>query len=88
MRVDPTNTSKKLWYFYEPSYGLAKFDSEKAMKVGVNKLLKNGPIGTSQVHFGTPSKPLYGVSVFNQNTLIDRKWAIEDVKKLSQPIGS
>ena len=88
VRVDPTNTSKKLWYFYEPSYGLAKFDSEKAMKVGVNKLLKNGPIGTSQVHFGTPSKPLYGVSVFNQNTLIDRKWAIEDVKKLSQPIGS
>lgn len=88
VRIDPTDISKKIWYFYEPSYGLAKFESEKAMKAGVSKLLKKGPIGSSQAHFGTPSKPLYGMSVFNENNLAKENWSKVDVKKLSQPIGS
>ncbi|WP_338477169.1 hypothetical protein [Pseudomonas khavaziana] len=86
VRVDPTNISKKIWYCYEPNYGLAKFESERAMKRGMPKLLKNGEIGSSQIHFGTGSKPIYGMSTFNPNNLVKNNWPIESVKKMSQPL--
>lgn len=88
VRVDPTNIGKKIWFCYEPNYGLAKFESERAMKRGMSKLLKNGEIGSSQNHFGIGSKPIYGMSKFEPNNLVKNNWLIEDVKKMSQPLLS
>jgi hypothetical protein len=85
-RVDPKSINKKTWFFYEPSYGLAKFESEAAMKRGMNKLLNSGTIGRSHNQYGLPSKPIYGMSVFDTNNLIKNNLAIADVRKLSKPL--
>ncbi|MGF6097438.1 hypothetical protein [Pseudomonas sp. 18175] len=88
VRIDPAKIKKPIWFFYEPNFGLAIFDSKNKMKAGMRKLLKTGPIGTSHLHYGTPSKPIYGTSTFNPDNLKKQNWSIEDVKKLSQPIGN
>lgn len=86
IRVDPLNANKKTWFFYEPNYGLAKFESENSMKAGMKKLLKAGPIGSSHIHYGTASKPIYGMSVFDVNDLTKKNLSVDGIKNLSQPL--
>ncbi len=86
VRIDP-KTLKPVWYFYEPSYGLAKFSSPKKMKAGLDKLLRSGPIGTSQIHYGTRSTgPMYGMSTFSVENIAKNNLSLRDIKNMSQPL--
>lgn len=87
VRVDPVDASKKTWFHYDPNYGLATFTSEDSMKAGLEKVLNSGSVGKALDHYGNAlTGRKYRVSVFNPENIAQRKFDIDRMRALSQPL--
>lgn len=88
VRVDPADASKKSWFYYDPNYGLATFNSETSMKAGLEKTLNSGKVGKGLNHFGNAfTGPKYNVGVFDINAMAQRRFDIARVRDLTRPIS-
>lgn len=57
---------KPVWFYFDPNFGLAKFDSAEAMKNGLERTLNRGTSPFRHRAFGTnPGAPEYQVSYFD-----------------------
>lgn len=57
---------KPLWFYFDPNFGLAKFDSAKAMSDGLERTLNRGTSPFQhRAHGTTPGSPEYKVSEFS-----------------------
>ncbi|QLG96437.1 hypothetical protein HZF02_15845 [Pseudomonas yamanorum] len=57
--------NKPVWFYFDPNYGLAKFDSAEAMKDGLERTLNKGTNPHQlRSHGNTPGSPEYKVSEF------------------------
>lgn len=58
--------NKPVWFYFDPNYGLAKFDSAEAMKNGLERTLNKGTNPHQlRSHGNTPGSPEYKVSEFS-----------------------
>ncbi|WP_053135221.1 hypothetical protein [Pseudomonas sp. MIACH] len=88
VRFDPADASKKSWFYYDPNYGLATFNSETSMKAGLEKTLNSGKVGKGLDHFGSASTgPKYNVGVFDIEAMAQRRFDIARVRELTRPIS-
>jgi len=88
VRIDPADASKKNWFYYDPNYGLATFNSETSMKAGLEKTLNSGEVGKGLNHFGNLfTGPKYNVGAFDINAMAQRRFDIARVRDLTRPIS-
>ena len=88
VRIDPVDASKKNWFYYDPNYGLATFNSETSMKAGLEKTLNSGEVGKGLNHFGNLfTGPKYNVGAFDINAMAQRRFDIARVRDLTRPIS-
>lgn len=69
--------NNKLFFLYDPNFGLAKFPSEAAMERGLDRLLNSGPVATTFKPVGYDSSmPVFDVSTFTDNDFYMRSGRI------------
>jgi hypothetical protein len=86
VKVDPTGTAPKSWFFYDPNYGKAIFPTQESMAKGLEKTLSNGITGKNLDAFGTIlTGKKYKVSAFDAD-VVASKFNIDRVRGLTQPI--
>lgn len=86
VKVDPTGTTPKSWFFYDPNYGKAIFPTQESMAKGLEKTLSNGITGKNLDAFGTIlTGKKYKVSAFDAD-VVASKFNIDRVRGLTQPI--
>jgi hypothetical protein len=62
------NGVEKEWFYYDPNLGLAKFNTEAAMRNGLERAFNSG--ATSQLFAPPPGTTTYSVSTFNEVALM------------------
>ena len=61
-----TRDNKPVWFYFDPNFGLAKFDSADAMKKGLERTLNRGTSPFQHRALGEhPASPEYRVSDFD-----------------------
>lgn len=62
--------NKPVWFYFDPNFGLAKFDSAKAMSAGLERTLNRGVSPFQhRAHGTTPGAPEYRISEFSGSDL-------------------
>jgi hypothetical protein len=80
VRIENNN---KLFYLYDPNFGLAKFPSKEAMEKGLERLLNSGPVATTFKPVGYESSmPVFDVSTFTDTDFYMRSGRINPNKLL------
>ncbi len=58
---------KKQWFYFDPNFGKATFDSAEKMSAALESTLKSGRSKNLLAHYGdNPNLPEYKISVFNE----------------------
>ncbi|NCE90646.1 hypothetical protein DK871_11175 [Pseudomonas sp. L13] len=62
--------NKPVWFYLDPNFGLAKFDSAEALKDGLERTLNRGTSPFQhRAHGDTPGMPEYSVSTFDASDM-------------------
>ena len=62
------NGSAKEWFYYDPNFGLASFQTKESLRNGLERIMNSGP--ASQMFKPDPRTLTYDVSAFNELHLI------------------
>jgi hypothetical protein len=61
---------KPVWFYFDPNFGMAQFDSAEAMKNGLERTLNRGTSPFQHRAYGTnPGTPEYQVSYFESGDM-------------------
>lgn len=64
------HNNRPVWFYFDPNFGLAKFDSAEAMKNGLERTLNRGTSPFQHRAYGTnPGAPEYKVSYFDASDM-------------------
>lgn len=79
--------NNKLFFLYDPNFGLAKFPSKYSMEKGFESLLNSGRVGHTFKPVGyESSKPVFDVSTFNDGDFYMRSGRINPNDLFSRPL--